>query len=283
MKKLFKLISDIHLEFCFYKDVIPKNASEINLILAGDIAPVDKNYLYRFLEQVCSTYKNVIYVCGNHEFYDNSITNGRDKIKQSTTHLSNLYILENDVIYIDDVRIIGSTLWTDAKKGDPWIKLLIEGAMNDYRKIRIGDSKGYPYKRKFRINDMIGEHLRSINFIINELKKDYDKKTLVISHHAPTEKSVPEKYKDKDINFAYFSYLEELFYNYNIDIWVHGHTHSSFDYKINDSRIICNPRGYSTSKVFEKDINTNNIDHDFFKQIFINENRTYDPNKIFEI
>jgi hypothetical protein len=29
-----------------------------------------------------------------------------------------------------------------------------------------------------------------------------------------------------------------------VDLWVHGHTHSSFDYKLGKTRIICNPRGY---------------------------------------
>jgi hypothetical protein len=27
-------------------------------------------------------------------------------------------------------------------------------------------------------------------------------------------------------------------------LWVHGHTHDSLDYRIGDTRIICNPFGY---------------------------------------
>jgi hypothetical protein len=27
-------------------------------------------------------------------------------------------------------------------------------------------------------------------------------------------------------------------------LWVHGHTHSSFDYLLNGTRVVCNPRGY---------------------------------------
>ena len=27
-------------------------------------------------------------------------------------------------------------------------------------------------------------------------------------------------------------------------LWVHGHTHSSFDYNIHGTRVVCNPRGY---------------------------------------
>ena len=27
-------------------------------------------------------------------------------------------------------------------------------------------------------------------------------------------------------------------------LWVHGHTHDAHDYVLNDTRIVCNPRGY---------------------------------------
>jgi predicted phosphodiesterase len=27
-------------------------------------------------------------------------------------------------------------------------------------------------------------------------------------------------------------------------LWIHGHTHDPFDYEINGTRVICNPRGY---------------------------------------
>ena len=31
----------------------------------------------------------------------------------------------------------------------------------------------------------------------------------------------------------------------HVALWVHGHTHDSFDYKVNGhTRVVCNPRGY---------------------------------------
>ena len=27
-------------------------------------------------------------------------------------------------------------------------------------------------------------------------------------------------------------------------LWIHGHTHTSFDYRVGGCRVICNPRGY---------------------------------------
>ena len=37
-------------------------------------------------------------------------------------------------------------------------------------------------------------------------------------------------------------YIEDL----GADVWIHGHVHSSFDYNIGKTRIICNPRGYES-------------------------------------
>ena len=28
-------------------------------------------------------------------------------------------------------------------------------------------------------------------------------------------------------------------------LWIHGHMHDSFDYEINGTRVVCNPRGYT--------------------------------------
>jgi hypothetical protein len=30
-----------------------------------------------------------------------------------------------------------------------------------------------------------------------------------------------------------------------IKLWTHGHTHHCFDYVIGETRVVCNPRGYS--------------------------------------
>ena len=28
-------------------------------------------------------------------------------------------------------------------------------------------------------------------------------------------------------------------------LWIHGHTHTAFDYWVQGTRIVCNPRGYA--------------------------------------
>ena len=36
-----------------------------------------------------------------------------------------------------------------------------------------------------------------------------------------------------------------------VRLWVHGHMHDSFDYAVNGTRIVCNPRGYIKQGVTE--------------------------------
>ena len=32
------------------------------------------------------------------------------------------------------------------------------------------------------------------------------------------------------------------------DLWLHGHVHDSFDYRVGRCRVICNPRGYALNR-----------------------------------
>ena len=36
-----------------------------------------------------------------------------------------------------------------------------------------------------------------------------------------------------------------------VALWVHGHTHDSFDYEVAGTRVLCNPRGYARDGVNE--------------------------------
>ena len=36
-----------------------------------------------------------------------------------------------------------------------------------------------------------------------------------------------------------------------VALWIHGHTHDSFDYSVKGTRVLCNPRGYAKNGVNE--------------------------------
>jgi Icc-related predicted phosphoesterase len=77
-----------------------------------------------------------------------------------------------------------------------------------------------------------------------ELSQKFDGPTVVVTHHAPSPRSIAPKFADSELNPAFTSNLEPLIEHYQPALWVHGHMHNSSDYKIGQTRVVCNPRGY---------------------------------------
>jgi len=65
---------------------------------------------------------------------------------------------------------------------------------------------------------------------------------VVITHHYPSFQSTAPMYQQDLGSAAFGSDLEH--WMGRAALWVHGHTHSSFDYGLNGTRVVCNPRGY---------------------------------------
>ena len=57
------------------------------------------------------------------------------------------------------------------------------------------------------------------------------------------------RYGDVPLNFCYYTELTEFILDRAPALWLHGHVHSSFDYMIGDTRVVCNPRGYVGNEV----------------------------------
>ena len=77
---------------------------------------------------------------------------------------------------------------------------------------------------------------------------------VVITHHAPSMKSIHEKYaNDTELNTLYASDMEYLMSN-NVKLWIHGHTHNSFDYTVGNTRVVCNPVGYPQERSLQQPV-----------------------------
>jgi Icc-related predicted phosphoesterase len=73
----------------------------------------------------------------------------------------------------------------------------------------------------------------------------------VITHHAPSPKSVHPRFAGSPLNACFVSDAERLIDGRRAQLWIHGHTHDSFDYTVNGARVLCNPRGYAKDGVNE--------------------------------
>jgi Icc-related predicted phosphoesterase len=72
---------------------------------------------------------------------------------------------------------------------------------------------------------------------------------MVMTHHAPSFRSVAPQFRDDLLTAAYASARDDLIERFQPALWAHGHTHVSFDYRIGRTRVVCNPRGYVPDEV----------------------------------
>ncbi|WP_286496827.1 hypothetical protein [Empedobacter sp. 189-2] len=90
------------------------------------------------------------------------------------------------------------------------------------------------------------------------MKDSIGLKNIVITHHAPSIKSVPKEYISDPVTSAYASNLENFILEHQPIYWIHGHIHTPSRYKIGNTEIICNPHGYIDEK-----------DNGFIKELII--------------
>lgn len=248
----FKVLSDMHgrsLKRTEYFDGV--------LFLAGDVHEVKKFSAYReIIQDLCSMNTFVIMVPGNHEYYSSNITKVHRKLKELQESIPNFEVLLNERTIYDSVHIIGSTLWTDFDNANPLSMYYAGLQMNDYRYIRNGPPEQY-WRHKLKVEEVQMINHRSKIFIQNELHKIPDSdKVLVLTHHAPSMRSIPSKYSTSPLNGCYASNLDDMIDVLQPDVWIHGHIHESKDYLINNTRVLCNPMGYDEyeNQAFDADI-----------------------------
>jgi len=111
--------------------------------------------------------------------------------------------------------------------------------MNDYHLIR--NSHNY---RRLTPGETVAWHKQSVKKLKDFLEVGDPNKSIVITHACPSIKSIPERFRGHVLSPAFASNMEGFIHKYQPRLWIHGHTHDSFDHKIGKTRIICNPRGY---------------------------------------
>jgi len=228
------VLSDLHIEFAPYS--LSKTDAEV-VILAGGIHLGDKGFKWAY-ENIKD--KEVIYVLGNHEFYKEATPKLINKLKEKSKD-TNIHVLENESISIAGVRFLGCTLWTDFNLLGKMDISIAEAAlqMNDYRLIRVS-----PTYRRCKPSFTVVWHNKSEKWLFKEIEESKESRIVVVTHHAPSIMSIREEDRDDPLCGAYASNLEDSIASSKINLWIHGHIHTAFDYYIGGTRVLCNPLGY---------------------------------------
>lgn len=228
-----QLLSDLHIEFEDFD--YPECECDI-VVLAGDIHTKDRGVKWA-MENIT---KPCLYVLGNHEYYGKTYPKLIGELKQLTAG-THVHVLEDDIYEVGETAFFGTTLWTDFEiLGDPRIAgYHCQQVMTDYKKI-----KKLPGYSKIRSLDTHLIHRRSVIWLEQAISESKAKKKVVVTHHAPSIQSIEAHYHEDLTVSAYASNLESFIQTHQPDIWLHGHAHSSADYIIGDTNVVCNPKGY---------------------------------------
>ena len=246
----FHVLSDLHLSV---HDMPPPQTDADVVILAGDIArPVEA------IPWILALDKPVVYVPGNHEFYGSSLQATVQELQRLVAG-TNIHVLDNQVLEWHGVRFVGSTLWTDflaAGTGAEQTSAIAQSLAFNRDFSRIYNDEP-PDRRLFTPQDSAALFARNASWLDSVLRQPFGGSTVVVTHHAPSLRSVPARFAGSALNVNFVSDAEHLVGHERACLWVHGHLHDSSNYEINGTRVLCNPRGYAKDG--------------------LNENQSFDP------
>ncbi|HRP98760.1 MAG TPA: metallophosphoesterase [Rhodocyclaceae bacterium] len=231
-----QIASDIHLSRAPCS--IPDVGADL-LVLAGDIhRPTEA------LRWATDLDMPIVYVPGDHEYYGSSLA-ATDRRLVELSRDSTVTVLNCGEKRFGRVRVLGATLWSDFRLlGDgPARKRAMEQARSfsrDFSRIA-ADEAG---NRMFSPTACAQLFARHRNWLEARLAEPFDGETVVVTHFAPSSGSIAARFADSPLNPFFVSDLDELIGNGCAALWVHGHTHDSFDYRIGRTRVLCNARGY---------------------------------------
>ena len=273
-----RVLSDLHLE-CDEPEVIPHADADL-VVLAGDIHNHAEGL--RWAAETFDGAVPVVYVPGNHEYYDGEFGALEAAMHDAAGSVDNVYFLNNATL-VDPQgrwRVLGTTLWTDfdlygSDEGTRAASIAAaERVMLDYRGLiqvtwtadnSADDAQSVlpdNTPRNLTPADTIALHEHARAWLEAELAKPFDGKTIVVTHHAPHRRSLAERYAQDPVSAGFVNHLPSLV-GAPVTLWVHGHTHTAFDYMENGTRVVCNPRGYAKDGV--------------------NENARFDPDLVVEV
>lgn len=245
-----RVFSDIHLEHydqgpvCMLERIF--EPADV-LILAGDVCVAKylespngsmAKLFMEFFERVSAVFPKVFYVPGNHEHYGGVLQKTTPTLRSALSRFENVSVLDVGSEFYNGWHFVGATLWTDFFNS-PVEMVNMASVMNDYK----GSIRHAPTYRRLLPQDTAKIHSESLYWMERAIPT-LRGPVCVITHHAPTTLSSRSEFRE--YLPAYCNNLGSFILSHpSIKYWVHGHTHSPYDYMVGDEcRVVCNPLGY---------------------------------------
>ena len=219
------------------------------LVLAGDVCSAWDSHFYTFLAWCSRSWRIVIFVPGNHEYYCDPST--PYTIEETDTHMyrltssfPNVVFLQSGASYVlpgTRIRFVGATLWSAIS---PSIWDEIAGKKGDFKSTF---SATHWQVRHTTPADINSRHYFQKAHLASAIAPHYHGETLiVVTHHMPSMQLLEDHYKGEKWCSCYASNSDELLLP-NITAWICGHSHRATQWKApyGGPTVYMNARGYN--------------------------------------
>jgi len=237
---MIQVLSDLH--FDAGPCAMPRLAPGADVVVVAGDTCQGAEKAFAFLRAAFPLPFPLVVVLGNHEYYGRAIG---DELRRARAIAPDygVTLLEDGTAEILGVRFVGGTLWTDYRLDGPgWQVAAMEAAaagMSDHARISVSR-----YGGRFTPRAARAMHRVTRTYIGKVLCEPFDGPTVVVTHHAPSGRSLDPRFEGDLLNSAFASRLDRTVAASGAALWVHGHTHHSCDYSVGGTRVLANPHGY---------------------------------------
>ena len=189
--------SDLHLEMSANAAWFQSHPLEVTgeiLVLAGDTVYLEDGVPDWFLDWASASYKQVLLIPGNHEYYYYGDMAKRGESWQWMIR-ENVGYYHNKAVTIGDVEIILSTMWSHIPETEMF---QVQRGLNDFHQILYNGNILTP-------DDYNNEHGRCKRFITESVAKSNADHIVVVTHHVPTLLAVAPQHTGSPLNSAWLS------------------------------------------------------------------------------
>jgi len=237
------LLSDLHLSMHPFEP--PRTDADV-VVLAGDLGRPQAAI------EFASRYEQpTLFVAGNHEHYGSDLVSTGSELRALARGTA-VRVLEQREWIHGDVRFLGCTLWSDHRledtpEGRSVARVKALELVRDFSRIRVAPES--PELFTPALSRLLFE--QSVEWLEGRFAAPHDGPTVVVTHFAPSRRSIHPRFEGSPLNACFVSDLEERILRWQPRLWLHGHVHDSFDYRIGVTRVVANPRGYAPGGVVE--------------------------------
>jgi predicted phosphodiesterase len=243
-----QILSDQHIEFKKnYGYVINRMIPRADvLVIAGDFCnhtPMREKFIQ---EHLLPKWKHIIMIPGNHDLWDDSWDHPSFGFHRQVFEKNGnkCYYVNNQIIEIDDVSFICSTMWTHI------------GAVNSFS---IHNSMGdYDMIDGLTVEKINEYHLLNRGFLNESMYKLTNVKTkrVIVTHHVPSFNLISPAWRNHTLNEAFAADMDTfiMMHGDDVSLWIHGHSHDCVDKYLGDIRFVRNPMGYPHERKGDMDL-----------------------------